>query len=752
MKKSRREAQDAVGLRDRAEEVLRDMPGGLDADQRNRAEEMGRLVHELQVHQIELELQNEELERARADLETALGRYTDLYDFAPVGYLTLGPEGEIREANLTGSRLLGLERSQLIGGRFGLHVSEASRPAFNTLLEQVFQGGAKKACDVALRAENDGLPTSSRWVRIEAVVSDSQPECRAIVIDITERRRLEEILQFRIALMDYAETHSFDELIQKTIAKIGTMTGSSAGFYHVVGPDQMKLEFQVRLARSAGESSAWMRQGPHFGEDAAGVPMESLRDGRPVIRNDVSLRPHGMRPPDREPAIREMAVPILRVGRVVAVVGVSNKPSDYTDRDIELVSFLADVAWAIIDRKRTDEALVESELRSREAANALRKEDRNKDRFLAMLSHELRNPLAPIRNCLYVLDHAQAGDKQAKLAMAIIHRQVGHMTRLIDDLLDVTRISRGKVHLQRQPLDLRDVVFRAVEDHRPAFGVRGVDLNVTVPEEAVPVNGDAVRLAQVIGNLLHNAAKFTPRGGETLLTLEIDTDNTEAVLRVRDTGAGLAADMLPRVFDEFTQAEGALDRNPGGLGLGLALVRGLAILHGGSVSARSDGLGMGTEFTIRLPVGSGPFDVPAESRALPVRSPRRVLVIEDNVDTAESLRHALELNGHTVDVAYDGPDGIRKAREFKPEVVVCDIGLPELDGYAVARALRADSTLRTAYLVALTGRALPEDKARARDAGFDRHLAKPPDLEALEIAIAGAPAADLCDAGPTPIP
>jgi len=392
--------------------------------------------------------------------------------------------------------------------------------------------------------------------------------------------------------------------------------------------------------------------------------------------------------------------------------------------DGSLVSVLSQVL-DISDRKRTEQALLEAKERLEEA-------DRQKNQFLAMLSHELRNPLAPIRNSLYVLDHAVPGGEQAKRAQAIIGRQVGHMIRLIDDLLDVTRIVRGKIQLQAERLDLNELAHSTIEDHRSVFVESDVELTLRPAAVPVWVRGDRIRLAQIIGNLLQNAAKFTAHGGTTTVAIRVDETQGHAILSVGDTGRGIEPEIIPRLFEPFAQADTTLDRSKGGLGLGLALVKGLVEQHGGSVEARSAGPGRGSEFLVRLPLDRTKSVTVECRRASVDRARRRVLVIENNVDAAESLREVLELDGHEVVVAYDGPGGIAKAREFRPDVVLCDIGLPGMDGYQVARAFRSDEALRENYLVALSGYALPEDLQRAQDAGFDRHLAKPPSLEKLE--------------------
>jgi PAS domain S-box-containing protein len=370
-----------------------------------------------------------------------------------------------------------------------------------------------------------------------------------------------------------------------------------------------------------------------------------------------------------------------------------------------------------------------TELRRAEAA--LRESDRRKSEFLAMLSHELRNPLTPIRNSLYILDRADPGGDAALRARAIIGRQVGHLTLLIDDLLDVTRISRGKVQLRRERLDLNELAQRTAEDHRAGFAEADVQLEVRPAPAGVWVNGDRTRLAQVMGNLLQNAAKFTPRGGNVSVSIAASSARRQATVEVRDTGRGIAPAILARVFEPFTQADDTLDRSKGGLGLGLALVKGMVELHGGSAAAASDGPGTGATFTITLPLDAA---IPSEREPRDHHGgaqARRVFIIEDNVDAADSLREVLELAGHVVAVAYSGPEGLKEARSFRPDVVICDIGLPEMDGYAVARAMRADAELGGVALVAVTGYAQPEDIANARAAGFSAHLAKPPSIEAL---------------------
>jgi two-component system CheB/CheR fusion protein len=377
-------------------------------------------------------------------------------------------------------------------------------------------------------------------------------------------------------------------------------------------------------------------------------------------------------------------------------------------------------------------------LREREVlTETLRQTDRHKNEFIAMLSHELRNPLAPVRNSIYILQRAPSGGAQAARAVAVIDRQVTQLTRLVDDLLDLTRISSGKIRLQASRFDLVELAPQVAEDVRPLFVQQGIQLRVEHSVRAAPVQGDAARVSQILGNLLSNAAKFTGAGGETLLSISADEVTGEAVVRVRDDGPGISEEVLSRLFQPFVQADSTIDRAKGGLGLGLALARSLAELHGGSLRASSEGAGKGAEFELRLPLVAAAAAPVVE---LPVATSRgrRILLIEDVVDSADSLREALELNHHTVEVARDGAQGLDAARAFRPEVVLCDIGLPGMDGYAVARALRADPKLRGVFLVALTGYSSPEDQRAATEAGFDLHLAKPPQLEAIEKVLSRA--------------
>ncbi len=522
-----------------------------------------RLLHELEVHQIELEMQNEELQTARVEIEEGLQRYTELFDFAPMGYVVLDGGGTIREANLEISRMLGVPRQDLMKRRFALFVDPGQRANLTEFIARVLATGRDERASATLEL---GLPQAS------------------------------------------------------------------------------DAALQVRLIASArtGESPGLL-----------------------VAVHDISAR--------------------------------------------------------------------------RRAEAALREEGARKDDFLAALSHELRNPLTPIRSSLAVVDRVEPGGAKARKAMAVIQRQVEHLVRIVDDLLDVTRIARNMVRLLREPLELGGLLRHAMDDQFPEFEARGIALEGHIDPDPFWVDADGTRLVQVIGNLLANSLKFTPRGGRVEVDLRREGDL--AAISVRDNGVGIVPEMRTRLFEPFIQAPQTLDRSRGGLGLGLTMVKGLVELHGGTVDVTSGGPGRGCEFTVRLPLTAAPQAKAGSALPGPTPVPRRVLLIDDGVDAADAMSDLLELDGHDVRVAYTGPSGIAMAREFRPEVVFCDIGLPGLDGYEVARAIRADDALRGTYLVALSGYARPEDRERSAKAGFDWHLAKPPSTEDLERIVVERPGA-----------
>jgi len=377
-----------------------------------------------------------------------------------------------------------------------------------------------------------------------------------------------------------------------------------------------------------------------------------------------------------------------------------------------------------------------SEAMLRQHATELAEAARQKDEFLAMLGHELRNPLAPIRTALALLQRAGSHDPIVLRAHVVMDRQITHMVRLLDALLDVAPITSGRINLTVQDIDYRHIVREATDSVRGLIDARRHRLEVSLPGEPVRVRGDVTRLVQVVVNLLNNAAKYTDEGGS--IRVDLTAESAQAVLHVRDTGTGISARLLPKIFDLFTQDDRTLDRAQGGLGLGLTLVQRITELHGGSVHAYSEGRGRGSEFTVRLPLQvPDPHAVDPDTRhAKPPAHSIRCLVVEDNVDAAQLLEFALESEGHQVHVTYDGPDAVAAAATFKPDAVVLDIGLPRMNGYDVARAIRRIPGCEDILIIAVTGYGQEADRQKSREAGCDHHLVKPIDLNSLLSALA----------------
>jgi len=378
----------------------------------------------------------------------------------------------------------------------------------------------------------------------------------------------------------------------------------------------------------------------------------------------------------------------------------------------------------------------------KEAEEALREADRRKDEFLAMLAHELRNPLAPIRAGLHLLGVVEQDDPRSVRVREMLDRQVQHLVRLVDDLLELSRVSRGDIELRREPVELVSGIASALETSRPLIDERGHRFTVTLPAEPLVLDVDPVRLSQIVANLLNNAARYTDPGGR--ITLSAEPDGDEVCIHVTDDGVGIPLEMLARVFEPFTQVDRSSARSHRGLGIGLALVKTLAEMHGGSVAASSAGPGKGSDFTVRLPLArSGSAAAPARAAdgAGASVAGRRILVVDDNRDAAESLGLLLETMGHEVRVAHAGGEGLLAVQAFAPAVVLLDIGMPDMDGYEVARRIRDEEGSARAVLVAITGWGQDEDRQRAREAGFDHHLTKPVDPAELQrLLTAGAPA------------
>ena len=404
-------------------------------------------------------------------------------------------------------------------------------------------------------------------------------------------------------------------------------------------------------------------------------------------------------------------------GQRLTALAHANPIHDDGGKLLGAVNVLVDIS----DRKRAEDALKEA--------------DRSKNEFLATLAHELRNPLAPIRAAVKILQLKAKPTPESKSALEVIERQTRQMTRLIDDLLDIARITSNKLELRKERIELGEVLKASVETSRPLIEQRGHELLVEAPSRPAYLDGDLVRLAQVVSNLLNNAAKYTERGGCIWLTAT--RRGSDAIIKVRDTGIGIPAEMLPRIFEMFTQADRSTNGSPGGLGIGLTLVKRLVEMHGGKITVHSAGPGKGSEFTVRLPVTSSRLpnkEAPGKSRQAPRigrSAPVRILVVDDNHDSADSLGLLLSLLGNEVRVVHDGLTAVDVASEFQPRVVLLDIGLPALNGYEAAQRIRQQPGGNQAVLIAVTGWGQEVDRNRSKEAGFDHHLVKPVDPDAL---------------------
>jgi PAS domain S-box-containing protein len=593
------------------------------------------------------------------------------------------------------------------------------------------------------RFRRDGAPVD---VRISAApLSDDEGTVRSMVLlfeDVTQRNRAESARQSAVrelhTLHDLGRTLSAEldlqRLLQVLTDTATQLSGAEFGaFFYNAFDDNAPGDrggHYLLYAVSGSSREAFERFGPPRNTKMFAPTFA----GEAVVRlDDVTKDPRYVQSTPRPdvlaahlPVRSYLAVPVVgRNGNVFGGLFLAHpQPSVFTEESERIVTGLASHAAVAIENAR----LYDAERRARTEAEAA---NRAKDEFLAMLGHELRNPLAAVRNAIVA---ARVGGARRERALDIARRQSEHLGRLVDDLLDVARISQGKITLHVQRVRCAAIVERALETTRPLIAERGHLLTITLPRHDVQVEGDATRLEQVLVNLITNAAKYTPPGGR--IEVMAERDDAELVLRVRDDGAGIAPEVLPRVFDLFMQGDRALDRAPGGLGIGLTVVRKLVELHGGRVEAHSAGLGRGAEFVVRVPALPEETANAGESTP-PTASPTvaRVLIVEDHPDVAESLQLLMEVLGHQVRIVHDGESAVRAAQASPPDVMLVDIGLPGMNGYEVARRVRDDPKLARVVLVALTGYGRDEDREAAHRAGFDHHLAKPVEPDALHALV-----------------
>jgi PAS domain S-box-containing protein len=608
-----------------------------------------------------------------------------------MGIWTWDVDSDIQTRDANYNRLLGLHRVES-REPFEEFLNQCVHPDDREAVAAAF--AASVACGQKLMLEYRVVRPDGevRWLRdqgdIFGTVKGLSPQMAGACVDVTDLKQAEQT-----ARVQTAKVHRLvdSNIIGVLFADLERITDANDAFLEMVGHSRADLE--------------------------AGL-----------------LRWREMTPPEHLPADERALEEMRRRGACTPF------QKEYFRKDGSRVPILLGAA-TIDPAVPTWACFVQDMSKVKEFENELREADRRKDEFLAMLAHELRNPLAPIINATSLMVQCTDDPETLEWAGDVIQRQVQHLTTLVDDLLDVSRITRGKITLEPAPLDVSAFVLAAVEASRPIIDGRRHRLDLEMAREPLRVEGDLTRLTQVVTNLLNNAAKYTPEGGH--IRLAVGREGDEAVVTIRDDGFGIPQEMLSQVFDLFTQLEQTLDRSQGGLGIGLTLARRLVEMHGGTVEARSDGPGRGSEFSVRLPLlpEAGPgsrANGHHDFAAAPEARRRRILVVDDNRDAAETLVRFLRLEGHQVELAFDGPSACEAAAALTPDIVLLDIGLPGLNGYEVARRLRGEASTSSATIVAVSGYGQDADRRKSEAAGFDHHLVKPVDLRKLSALITQA--------------
>nr|WP_314630849.1 PAS domain S-box protein [uncultured Noviherbaspirillum sp.] len=540
--------------------------------------------------------------------------------------------------------------------------------------------------------------------------------------DITERKQVEQRLRLLDEMNEATRNASDPRVIMEEVPRLlGEHLRASRCAYADVEPNNDQFTIRHDWNAPGAQSSVGTYSLDLFGPRAA----RDMREGRTLVIRDVDRELTPAEGGDMFSAIGVKAIiccPLVKEGKLVAMMALhQDAPRDWSAANVTLLEEVVERSWAHIERIR--------------AMETLRVEDRRKSEFLAVLAHELRNPLAPIRNGLQVMRVASGDPETVARVRDVMERQLAHLVHLVDDLLDIARITRGKVDLQKQQVALRTVVASAVETSLPAIESRRHQLSLRLPEPALYLTVDPTRISQVIGNLLTNAAKYTPVGGH--IDVSARQDGGDVVLSVGDDGIGIPAESLCAIFDMFTQVGDKLDRTQGGLGIGLSLARRLVELHGGTIAVESAGNGQGTTFHVRLPLAAGipvesPVDAGARQDARSDGRRFRILVVDDNADAAETMSDYLEMSGYASQVVYNGCQALEAVRTFRPEVVFLDIGMPGMNGYEVASEIRKIPEMAGVTLVALTGWGAGSDRQKAQEAGFDHHLTKPASFNTVQ--------------------
>jgi PAS domain S-box-containing protein len=683
-------------------------------------------------------------ERALRHSEERLGMLIEgVQDYA---LFLIDPSGHVSGWNTGAKRLLGYEAEEIIGQPISLFFTPEDRQSGKPERELETARTTGRSSDENWLVRKDG---SRFWASglITALQNGSLQGYVKVLRDLSERKQAKE----QIARLLGREKQQAARLVQVAAASLTIHSALSVdSVLRVITHEARRILDTHQSVSSMTVNEQWEQAintislSDKYAQwrtydakpDGSGMYAVVCATNKPLRLTQAELDAHpawrhfGKEVANHPPLRGWLAAPFVgRDGRNMGLIQLSDKVDggDFTPDDEAILVQLAYIASVAIENGRL--------------YDGLREADRRKDEFLAMLAHELRNPLAPILNAVQIiqLSSDRATREQAR---TIMERQLTHMVRLVDDLLDLSRITRDKIELRKERVELATVVQSAIETSRPLIEAAGHELTITLPPEPIHLEADLTRLAQVFSNLLNNAVKYTEPGGHIWVTAE--RHGGEVVVKVGDTGRGMPAEMLPNIFGMFTQVDRSLERSQGGLGIGLTLVKRLVEMHGGSVQAFSEGLGHGSEFTVRLPLTQEgtPLAVVGPKPETPRKAPpRRILVVDDNTDAAESLAQVLRLNGHEVRTAYDGPTALDVARAQAPEVVLLDIGLPGMNGVEVARRMRQSLGLTDALLVALTGYGQDEDRRRSQEAGFNAHLVKPVDLDALHGLLARSPPA-----------
>jgi two-component system CheB/CheR fusion protein len=682
-------------------------------------EELETSKEEIQSSNEELATVNDELNNRNAELNRLNNDLVNLLGSVQMPIVMLGRDLRVRRFTPTAEKLLNLIPTDVGRPLADIQLNLEGVPDLESLLAEVLETVSTTERDV--RAKN------GRWyslrLRPYRTLDNVIDGVVVMLVDMTEHKRAGAIVKTqndRLALLwDAAgvllSTEDPNAMVRDLFAKIGPPLGADVYFNHIVDETGSAL----RLASYAGvaKDSIHSFERRAFGESVVGAVAAT---GQSIVGTHVQQSSEPKFEAARSIGVRAyVCIPLMSGTLLLGTLSFASRTKDEFEPDelamLQAISIYASVAY---ERLRL--------------LSKLREADRHKNEFLALLAHEIRNPLAPISNALRIMKTSSQSEPPFIAASAIMERQVGHLVRLVDDLIDVSRISLGKVELRMERVDLNITVQQVAEDSRVLFVAMEQELSVVTPPHPLYVNADPTRLMQVIGNLLNNACKYTPRQGHISITLEQDGD--QAVVSVRDDGIGLTADQRTGIFDMFMQVDSSPERSGSGLGLGLTLVRTLVEMHGGSVEVRSAGLGQGSEFVSRLPIleATGAVSLLETAAASPVpAAARRILVVDDNPDTVASLAMLLELGGDEVEIAHDGLEAVEVAERFRPDIALLDLGLPKLSGYDAARRIREQPWGKTMMLVAMTGWGQPEARRKSAEAGFNLHLVKPVGQDAL---------------------